>query len=275
MAQKKTSRAGIMLRLASALLLVCFSLSVKAQFYGIIDRRAKTTTWEQASDQQKLIEHLTKNLTSPKDKARVIAAWIAFQMQRDAYRQYVLVDSSEHNRPAPDPLINDPFKTRIGTSLDFARLFHSLATLAGLESVVIEGFAGSNIQSFRYQKPIYQAGETLYHIWTKKNYPLQRYQAAWNAVKINNKWELLDTYYMIADTKLYEAKTIRTDFAMKSFLKRRQNNPPSIRSLTTAKKINDDYFFAKPRFFVKTHFPLDSKWQLLPIPLTWAAFVNQ
>lgn len=264
-----------MCRLFWAMMFLMTSLSVSAQSYGMIDNRAKAISWGQASDKQALVTHLTQNLTSDKNKARALAVWIAFQMQRDGYRHSVLIKASNQNRLAPEPIPNDPFVTRIGTSYDFARLFQELATLAGLKAVVIDGFAGTDIQAFRYQKPVYQAGETLYHIWTKTNHPLQRYQASWNAVEINGKWELLDTYYMIADTKLYGAETIRTDFAMTSFLNQRRQRHPSVRSLTSGKYIDNDYFLAKPRFFVKTHFPLDSKWQLLAVPLTWASFINQ
>lgn len=262
-------------RLLLILFLICQTGTAAAQLYGLIDNRAKTATWEQATDKQSLVQHLTQNLTSDTDKARAIAAWIAFQMQRDGYRRYVLIKASDQNRLAPEPLPNDPFITRIGTPRDFAELFQELASLAGLKAVTIDGFAGKNIRAFRYQAPKYRAGETLYHFWTQTNYPLQRYQATWNAVQIDDEWRLLDTYFMIADDDLYAAKTIRTDFAMKSFLKQRLRRHPTVRTLTAAKRIDNDYFLANPRRFAKTHFPLDSQWQLLSVPLTWASFINQ
>ncbi len=254
----------------------CFlTTSVSAQLYHTIDTRAKRASWQDAETPESLVAYLTQNLTTDQDKARAIAAWITFQVERDGYRHFLLVQASNDNRLATAPLSNDTFQTRIGTSYDFANLFQQLAEIAGLESVTIEGFAGRQIRAFRYQDPIYQAAETLYTYWTDKNYQLQRYQAAWNAVKINDKWELVDTYWMIANPDLYAADTVRTNLSMKSFLKRRLNRPPAIRQLTAGKKIDDAYFMAKPRFFARTHFPLESHWQLLRTPLTWASFISQ
>ncbi len=249
--------------------------ALQAQTFGLIDNRAETAPDSVANTPENLVAYLTKDLTNPTQKARAIAAWIAFQVQRDGYRRKILIQYSNRNARAPESLKNDVFKTRIGTPQEFAALFQQLAMHAGLESVVIDGFAGYDIPSFRYQDPVYAAGEVILRRYSNHtNYPLQRYRAAWNAVKINDDWKLLDTYWMIAADHLYAAQDISSDRAMRRFLDKRMNRLPSRAELTRGKRINNDFFFAPPRRFVKTHFPLDSRWQLLPVPVSWSSFTN-
>ena len=239
----------------------------------LLDNRAKNApAFETESE---LVAFLTQDLTDEKSKARVLAAWMVYQMERDGYRRKELIKYSRQNRSAPEPIPNDPFKTRIGTSQDFANLFADLCRTAGLETQVISGYAGENIQTFRYQKPLFQAAEVFLNYWTGENYPLQRYQAAWNAVKIDDQWELIDTYWMIANQNLFTAKNISSNTAMKRLLEKRTQRLPSRQQLSVGKHINNNYFCAKPIFFIKTHFPLDSRWQLLPTPWTWSTFTSQ
>lgn len=259
-------------------ILLCLSIvfffgTAQAQ-YGMLDARAKQTPESVASTPDSLVNYLTKDLTDATQKARILAAWMVFHVQRDGYRRKVLMQYSQRNRQAPETLKNDVFKTRLGTPQEFASLYHQLATLAGLESVVIDGFAGNSIPSFRYEEPKYAALETVMRRYLNNtNYPLQRYQAAWNAVKIGDNWKLLDTYWMIAGN-VYTGQDIQSDRSMQRFLEKRMRRPPTRSELIQGKRINDDYFFPTPRQFIKTHFPLDSQWQLLPVPVSWSSFTN-
>ena len=68
---------------------------------------------------------------------------------------------------------------------------------------------------------------------------------AWNAVKINGEWKLIDTTWAagyIDDKKNFKVKT------------------------------SDYYFFTPADQFVLAHFPLDNKWQLLEKPATLNQF---
>lgn len=245
----------------------------QAGVYTTIDNRAmRMPNYDTPAE---LVDHLTKNLTEDKDKARAIAAWIVYQVQRDNFRHRELIKFSNQNRPAPAPIPNNVFKSRIGTPQEFAQLFLTLAQLAGLEAVVIDGYEGRDIPAFRYKDAAYQAGEVLLDFWRPNLYPMQRYVSAWNAVQIDGEWKLIDTYMMIANDKLYGAKNIQTERDMKRFIKLRENRTPGRGELTHGKEINDDYFLANPHFFVKTHFPFNPEWQLFYPPWTWATFTNQ
>lgn len=248
---------------------------LRAQQFNFVDKRSMSAPESVSKTPDNLVSYLTGNLTDPAQKARAIAVWIAYWVQRDGYRRKILIQYSNNNRKAPESLQNDILKTRIGTSQEFAELFQELATIAGLESVIIKGYAGYSIPSFRYHPPLYAAGEVILNrIQNDTNYPLQRYQASWNAVKIKDKWHLLDTYWMIASNTLYTAQDISSDRAMRHFLDKRMQHLPSPTELKQGKNINNNFFFASPHQFIKTHFPLDPKWQLLSKPVSWSTFTD-
>lgn len=241
--------------------------------YYMADLRARQATNQDAVTIENLASYLTKDLKTDQQKARAVAMWMFYQMEKDGYRSKQLIRYSNLGILAPPPLKNDPFKTRIGTSRDFAELFEKIARSAGLTVVTIFGYAGKNISSPKPQDPVWTAAQTLLTFASKENASLQRYEAAWNAVQINGNWHLIDTYWMIAG-KTESAKEISSESSMKLFLKRRTRRTPSPASLRRGKNLDEDYFFAKPRFFIKTHFPNDPKWQFITPPRTWATFAS-
>ena len=252
--------------------LFLISSTVFALTNNTLDMRAKKMPVEQVTTKEQLVEQLTKGLKTDAEKARVIASWIAYQVDKNGYEYENLIKASDRNRPADMALKNDVFLTRIGTPFDFAKLYEELATLAGLKVVTINGYAGKNIPASRYSGHLMQALEPAVNRIRGGTYHLQRYEAAWNAVEINGKWELVDTYWMAQHNKM-----IGRDFTERQMMKelqKRERRLPSLSQLTSGKHIDEDYFFAKPRQFVKTHFPFDSKWQLLPVPTTWTSFTK-
>ena len=252
--------------------IVLLSHTVWALTNNVLDMRAKKMPVEQSSTKEQLVAQLTNDLTTDTEKARVIAAWIAYQMDKNGYEYKKLAKASNGNRVADLPLENDPFLTRIGTSFDFAKLYAELATMAGLKVIIIDGYAGENIPASRYSGRLMQSIESSVNRIRGGTYYLQRYESAWNAVNIDGKWQLVDTYWMSKNNKM-----IGQDLTERQMIKefeKRKRKLPSASQLTANKNINDDYFFAKPRQFVKTHFPFDSQWQLLPVPTTWTSFTK-
>lgn len=241
--------------------------------YYMADLRARQATLNDAASIESLAAYLTKDLKTDEQKARAVAVWMVYQMEKNGYRAKQLIRYSNLGIQAPAPVENDPFKTRIGTPQEFAALFERIARAAGLTVVTINGYAGKNISAPRARKPSWTAAQTLLSFISQENSDLQRYEAAWNAVQIDGKWNLIDTYWMIAGTT-ESARDISSDASMRLFLKRRLNRTPSPSSLRRGKTIDEDYFFAKPRFFIKTHFPLDSEWQFITPPRSWATFVS-
>lgn len=241
--------------------------------YYMADLRARQATLKDAESIETLAAYLTKDLKTDVQKVRAVAVWMVYQMEKNGYRAKQLIRYSNLGIPAPAPLENDPFKTRIGTPREFAALFEQIARAAGLNVVTVNGYAGKNISAPRARKPAWAAAQTLLSFISEENSDLQRYEAAWNAVEIDKEWYLIDTYWMIAGTT-ESAKDISSDAGMRLFLKRRLRHTPAPSTLRRGKTIDEDYFFAKPRFFIKTHFPLDPKWQFITPPRSWATFVS-
>lgn len=259
-------------KIAVFILTLCLSFSALAISYGSLDRKARNLPIRQATTKQQLVEQLTKGLKTDEEKARVIAAWIAYQVQRNGFEYQKLIRASNDNKLADPPLENDIFKTRIGTPEEFAHLFEELGSMAGLEVKTIYGYAGWRVPAYRYERPKMQAIEPLIDKVRGGEYKLQRYRSAWNAVKIDGEWKLLDTYWMIdGETRTGQEKSER---AMRTFLEKRMKKTPSLSSVTNGKRLNDMFFFPRPQRMIKTHYPDDDEWQLLPSPKSWSTFTK-
>lgn len=105
----------------------------------------------------------------------------------------------------------------------YARLFSGLAEAAGLEVVEITGKS----KGFGFA----ESGQLGDH--------------AWNAVKIDGQWYLVDTTWgagYVKDNRTYQAR------------------------------LQPFYFMSPPEQFVYTHLPNDPKWQLLDPPISEAEF---
>jgi hypothetical protein len=72
--------------------------------------------------------------------------------------------------------------------------------------------------------------------------------------------------------KIKGANGIANERAMRLFLERRAKNP-SVNAVTNT-RIDEKYFFPKPRDFIKTHFPNDSIWQMIQPPRKWSSFAK-
>lgn len=71
----------------------------------------------------------------------------------------------------------------------------------------------------------------------------------WNAVLIDDKWELIDVTWA------------------SGYLSHKKGH------LVFNKKFRQEYIFANPDFFILTHFPVDSDWQLIKNPLSKDEFL--
>ena len=109
----------------------------------------------------------------------------------------------------------DIFKAGKGVCADYSRLFKKMGEFLNLEIVIINGKGKGE-------------GVLIGEISTGGGH-------AWNAVKINDNWYLIDTTWA-----------------------RDKNN---------IKNINYGYFCTNPEIFVMSHFPDDEKWQLLQKPI--------
>jgi transglutaminase/protease-like cytokinesis protein 3 len=149
------------------------------------------------------------------EKARIIYAWIADNIDYDV-PAYL---SGNYGDVSPENVL----QTRKSVCSGYANLYKAVAKAMGLDAVVIEGYSkGSS----------YVIGSA-----TEINH-------AWNGVKINNSWYLLDA--------TWGAGTVEGG----------QFN----------KRFNPYYFATNPEQLIYDHFPAEVTWQLLPQPYTKIQF---
>jgi hypothetical protein len=158
--------------------------------------------------------------TSQEDLARNIFLWLAWNIDYDqeAYK------SRQVKKCSPDDLLF------IGKSLcgGFADLFNALCENAGLESRFIQGYAkgSTNESNLQFDAPNH----------------------AWNSVKIDGKWYLVDVSW---------ASTVRAQIEQEHDLKKSDTNEYLLQ-----------YFKSVPEKFILTHMPEDPIWQLTPSKIT-------
>lgn len=117
--------------------------------------------------------------------------------------------------------VNIIVKRKKAICAGYANLFKSLCTLNNINAEIINGYAlGLG----------YEIAEQI---------PIDRDNHAWNAVKINNRWYLMDITWADNDDGTYDA----------------------------------EYLWADPSVFIKKHLPDDPFWQFLDDPVSLDCFI--
>ncbi|GGG97478.1 hypothetical protein GCM10011416_14370 [Polaribacter pacificus] len=123
----------------------------------------------------------------------------------------------------------DTLKTKKTMCQGFSELFSEICYWADIESEIIVGYA----------KGIDFNGK-----------PLKGTNHIWNAVLINNKWELVDITWAVGFIDFRNGKYVFN------------------------KKFRKQYIFAKPDDLIITHLPVKSKWQLSTSSITFNEFFS-
>jgi hypothetical protein len=181
--------------------------------YDAVDRHALHAPPEVSRSIPVLAHYLTDPFSLDDEKSRAIFRWVAENINYDV--KGFFSGKIEHETSG------DVLKSRKAVCEGYSGLFEQLARAAGLEVVSISGFA----KGYGYSS----GGK----IPDKSNH-------AWNAVKIEGEWKLLDCTWgagHVGDQRDY------------------------------VRKFTPHYFFTPPPEFIYDHFPEDSCWQLLEKPL--------
>lgn len=206
------------------LLLLPVVFTANAQDFDKVDNTVKSYP-KSFSNTDKIAEQINRDFKRDDEKARAIFSWIAFNVKYDvaAYgvneRPVAFSYKTEEEKIAKqkkfkEDLAEKTLKSKKGVCQGYATLFMVVADKVGLEAEIIPG--------------------------TSKSHPAHIGKGpgandhAWNAVKINGEWKLLDP--------TWGAGTV-TGEGFKF-------------------KFNDKYFFAHPDVFFLNHFPDDKKWLL-------------
>jgi len=184
-----------------------------------------------------LAKQLTETLDSDTEKARAIYMWVAGNIRYDCkkYRNNKSVrfsgSSDEEIQQKKATYLEKSLKRTLkggrGVCADYSRLYQALGHAAGLEVEYISGHARD------FNKPYRKALGGSH---------------AWNAVKLEGKWHLVDATWGAG----------YTDGQVKRFTRR----------------LSPGYFMVAPEVLIQTHFPKASEWQLLPEAVNEKKFSN-
>ena len=188
--------------------------------FARIDAYALSIPRSEASSVDRLATALSKETTNDREKTRAIYRWITKNISYDTRAFF----SGNLGDMSADRVL----KTMKGVCDGYAQLFAALAQLMGLEAERVVG----NSKGYGYV------------VGSKIEGPANH---AWNAVKINGAWRLVDCTWGAGyiDTK-------------KNFVER----------------FNDYYFLTPPDQFAYDHFPEDPEKQFLSTPITKEFYEN-
>lgn len=160
---------------------------------------------------EKTLDSLAKYLVGPaktdREKAQLIYRWVADRIAYDAEAYF-------SGKP-PNDTAETVLARRKAVCAGYAKLFEALATRAGLEAVTVYGHAKG--------------------IGFVPGQDIKKHPHAWNAVKVDGKWQLLDSTWGAGDLNGKEFR----------------------------KKYRPFFFLTPPARLVQSHFPDEAKWQLL------------
>lgn len=188
-----------------------FSTTLNASYINV-DELVSMIDYDKFASYENLAVYLANQFDDEVSKVRSIYTWIALNIQYDQNALLIGNASSQNTL--------EVWSSRIAVCEGYAKLFQEMCAKIGIESRIVKGY----VKDF--------AGEEM-------RFP----NHAWNSVKINGKWELLDVTWASVNNEVdrLAGNKITKDF--------------------TRKKL--DYFFlVKPRRMVLTHLPEDPYWQL-------------
>jgi transglutaminase/protease-like cytokinesis protein 3 len=196
-------------------------LLIECQIYGQIDfteidNHVRTIEY---SSQESLAIDITKNYKSDLEKVRAIFVWITNNINYD-YDLHGNLELKEKFYISENNIIEKTLERKKAICSGYSILFKKLCDDIGVESEVIIGFSKQYLDGF-VEKDIVDH--------------------AWNSVKIDNEWYLLDTTWAA------------------------KNDEDSI---------DDFWFLTDPNIFIYSHYPENEKWTLLNRTLSKNEFYN-
>lgn len=201
---------------------------------------AYTRTVIKTEDFRQMSKKLTSPFETQQDKVRAIFVWITDNIVYDfeKYRAdrsnggYTRIYGRSHKeietkrqKIKQDKIIKT-YNNGKGVCEDYSYLFEAMCQAIGIESRTITGYARFNPADIGKQT------NTVNH--------------AWNSVKIDGLWYLLDATWAAGTT----------DFRTGAF----------------SKKFQEGFFLTDPDVFILNHFPEESKWQLLSHAISFDNF---
>lgn len=185
-----------------------------------------------ALDPEELADKITAPFKSDSEKVRAIYYWMTQNIAYDCKAFHSASFSVNADQADFDnKRILKTLSIKKGVCNDYSLVFARLCKYKKIPCEVVTGYA---LTSKPYNILKIQGDATTNH--------------AWNAVKVNNKWYLLDVTWASG----------HVDNRVSKFTRKR----------------NDFYYLTPPEDFIRDHHPAESNWQLLDKPLNMKAFIE-
>lgn len=175
------------------------------------------------------IKSLARQLSEkqPNDSSKVVAFynWISNNIEYDyaTYKSmYPLLDLGQTQS------CSNVLRTKKALCGGYSNLFYQLCKQEGIKAEVIEGLA-----------KVRNSSDPKDHAYRFESH-------AWNAVKLNNRWYLLDLTWSAG----------------------------AILNEQFIKKVNTEFYMTSPTVFRETHWPSDPLWQLIYLPISKETFIQ-
>ena len=194
--------------------------TIKPGEYARLDKYASDTPKKYSNDKRALAEYLKKPANNDLEKARLIYSWIATHIRYD--------DDSFNSGNYGDQNADGVLASRKGVCEGFSTLFQELGLQMGLEVEKISGYS----KGYGYK-----AGKKF-----------KDTNHAWNAVKIDGTWQLLDVTWGSSESET------------------------TSKGLKSKMKLDPYWFIVPPEEFIFSHLPEDTQWQLISPAITTHQF---
>ncbi|MBI9068256.1 MAG: hypothetical protein JEZ09_13260 [Salinivirgaceae bacterium] len=203
----------ITIKLSVLFLAILSSHSLIAQDFSTIDSYSKTASYAECKSPEKLAEYLNKKAATDLEKVRAYYIWLTHNVKYDT-------KSFFSGNVKPSTAI-DALKQRKAVCQGYSELFKALCDYSNISCFIVSGY--SKGYGFNPNRKITNADH------------------AWNAVKIANKWYLLDATWgagYVDDKQRFKEKP------------------------------TNEFFLTDPKEFILKHLPSDPMWQLIGCPLS-------
>lgn len=227
--------------LSKTALLLTFLLLLSSSLFAQIDtaaiyRKADKVASSKAKYPEILALYLADDYTDDASKVIALSYWITKNINYD-YKAYVKRRTFTYNS-------DEVLKRRKALCGEYAQLFAEMCQAAGLKAEVVGGYT---------RGVDFLPNDTLF-----------RSEHAWNVVKINGQWAIIDLTW--ANGSIMPAKQIFKKMTLGAF------GIPYAPKFKYVKQYKPEYIIADPRTFIKHHLPEQSMYQLLKFPISTITF---
>jgi len=178
---------------------------------------------------ESVAEYLKTNIPDEFMRAKAVHDFVASWVVYD--HAGLLADTAFSNGHQSAAMV---FKRRLGVCAGYANLTSAMGNAAGIETVVVSGPIRWNSDYGLMSAEDVEGGEFKLAAGDTRSH-------AWNAMKVNGHWHLVDTTWDKSDA---------------------------------TRGVQSTYLFIPPEVMLADHFPDDSEWQLLTTPKTYGDWLR-